>query len=281
VVPLGVLAGLGAAGCWGVGVFCSGLASRRASVLTTIIVGDLTGTLVALVLALLTSEGFPGPAGLAWAAFAGLFGLGGTVAFLSAIRVNPIGLITPVATLLSVAVPVLFDLASGERLSATEAAGMAAAVVAVVLVSLPAGAASLDRRTLALALVTGVTWGGFYIAMDMAAASGTQTWWPIAVYRGTATVAVVAVAIAVSRVRLVRREASPLMVGAGGIDVVGTALYMLSSARSSLGLAAVTSAMYPAIAALLARFFLKERLARVHVVGIAVAIAGIVLMAVP
>ena len=70
------------------------------------------------------------------------------------------------------------------------------------------------------------------------------------------------------------------MVGSGAIDVVGTALFLVSSAQSSLGVAAVTSAMYPAVAALLARGFLKERLARVHVLGIAVAIAGIVLMSI-
>ena len=140
----------------------------------------------------------PGPAGWGWAAAAGLIGLVGTFAFLRAIQANPIGLITPIATLVSVAVPVLFDVASGERLSATEAIGMVAAVAAVVMASLPAGASSIDRRTLVLAVVTGLGWGGFFIAMDLAAGSGASTWWPIVVYRGVATIAAVGVALAIS-----------------------------------------------------------------------------------
>ncbi len=279
--PLGVFSGLGAAACWGVSVFGSGLASRRASVLSTIVVADLTGTLVALGLAILTSESMLDTAGSAWAALAGLFGLVGTLAFLRALGANPIGLVTPIATLVSVAVPVLFDFASGERLSTAEAIGMVAAVAAVVMVSLPTGASSLDRGALALAVVTGLGWGGFFVTMDMASTSGAQTWWPIVVYRGVATIAAVGVALATSRLLAVRREASSLMVGSGAIDVAGTAMFLVSSAQSSLGVAAVTSSMYPAVAALLARGLLKERLARIHVVGICVAIAGIVLMAVP
>ena len=132
--------------------------------------------------------------------------------------------------------------------------------------------------TLALALVTGHVGGSR--RHGHGGRRGAQTWWPIVAYRGTATIAVVGVAVAVSRLARGAGEASPLMVGSGAIDVTGTALFLVASAQSSLGVAAVTSSMYPAVAALLARGLLKERLARVHVVGIAIAVAGIVLMSI-
>jgi drug/metabolite transporter (DMT)-like permease len=278
--PLGALSGLGAAACWGVAVFGGGLASRRASVLTTVIIGDITGTLLALAVAVLTSERLAGPIAWAWATAAGLSGLVGAFAFLRAISLNPIGLITPIGTMVGAGVPVVFSLAMGEQLSTTKGVGIVAALVAVVLVSLPTRERALGRRALAQAVVAGICWGGFYIGMNEAANSGASTWWPIVASRSASALAAIGVALVSSRL-VARREASLLMVGSGAMDVAGTAMFLFASSQSSLGIAAVTSSMYPAVTALLARAVLHEHLAQVHLAGIVLALVGIVLIALP
>jgi drug/metabolite transporter (DMT)-like permease len=281
VKPLGALSGFAAAGCWGVGVFAGGLASRRASVLATLIVADTTGALLALAVAVASAEDVPDIAGWAWAAAAGLCGLIGALAFLRAILVNPIGLITSTATMVSAGVPILFGIVTDDRPSALQWIGMLAVLAAAVLVALPAGSRTLDRGALVLALTAGLWWGVFYICMSQAAASGAYTWWPIAASRAAAGAAAIAVALVGSRLTQVRRQASPLMVGAGAIDVAGTSLFLLSSSQSSLSIAAVTSSMYPAVTVLLSRAVLREHLAGIQIVGIVLALAGITLMALP
>ena len=277
--PLGALSGLAAAGCWGVSAFASGLASRRTSLLATLIVADVTGSVLALAVAVASAEEVPDLAGWAWATAAGLCNLIGVFAFLRAILMNPFGLITPIATIVSAGVPILFGIVTGDRPSTSQWIGMLAALAAAVLVSLPAGGRALDRGALALALAAGLWWGAFYICMSEAAASGAYTWWPIVASRSAAGAAAMAVAlVGVGRTHTALR-ASPLMVGAGATDVAGTSLFLLSSSQSSLGIAAVTSSLYPAVTVLLSRAVLGEHLARVHVAGILLALVGIALMA--
>jgi len=223
----------------------------------------------------------PPPLGLAWAGAAGTAGVIGVVAFYRALAVGAMGLVAPLAALIGAGMPVVVGLAMGDQPTALDAVGIGVALLAVVLVSRPAEDQGLGRGGFALAVVSGLGFGGYFICMDQAAAAGVETWWPIVASRSVATVLAVAAALVLRRLGAVRREASPLMAGAGLADIGGNAFFLMANAQGSVGIAAVIASQYPAVTVLLARAMLGERLARIHVAGILLAFAGIVLIALP
>ena len=203
------------------------------------------------------------------------------LAFYRALAVGAMGLIAPLAALIGAGVPVLAGLLLGDRASTSDLAGIGVALLAVVLVSRPAQDQGLGRGGLGLAVVSGLGFGGYFVCMDQAAAAGAQTWWPIVASRSPATLLAVVAALAVGRLGEVRREPSWFMVGAGLGDVAGNAFFLMANAQGSLGIAAVIASQYPAVTVVLARLALGERLARIHLAGIVLAFAGIVLIAWP
>jgi hypothetical protein len=67
-------------------------------------------------------------------------------------------------------------------------------------------------------------------------------------------------------------------VGVGLFDMVGNACYVLATQAGRLDVAATLSSLYPVTTILLAVAFLGERVTRSHAVGIAAAVAAIVLI---
>jgi drug/metabolite transporter (DMT)-like permease len=63
------------------------------------------------------------------------------------------------------------------------------------------------------------------------------------------------------------------------LDMTANAIYLLAARRGLLALVAVLSSLYPAGTVVLARIVLRERLVRVQLAGLAMALAGIVLIA--
>ena len=232
-------------------------------------------------MALLMRETVPAPLGLAWAGAAGVSGVIGVVAFYRALAVGAMGLVAPLAALIGAGMPLIAGLLSGDQPTVTDMAGIGVALLAVVLVSRPAQDQGLGRGGLGLAVISGVGFGGYFLCMDQAASAGVETWWPIVASRSVAIILAVAAALALRRLGAVRREASRLMVGAGIADIGGNAFFLLANAQGSVGIAAVIASQYPAVTVVLARLVLGERLARIHVAGIALAFVGIVLIALP
>jgi drug/metabolite transporter (DMT)-like permease len=63
------------------------------------------------------------------------------------------------------------------------------------------------------------------------------------------------------------------------LDVSATGLYALATRHGLLSVVSVASSLYPLATVVLARFVLGERVRRVQEVGIATALAGVVLIA--
>jgi drug/metabolite transporter (DMT)-like permease len=81
-----------------------------------------------------------------------------------------------------------------------------------------------------------------------------------------------------TRVR-VRGGSRLLLVGTGAFDVTANALFVLASRIGLLSLVAVVSSLYPASTVVLARAVLHERVTRRQQLGLALAITGVVLIA--
>ena len=74
-----------------------------------------------------------------------------------------------------------------------------------------------------------------------------------------------------------------LLVGciAGLGDLGGNLFFVLASAEGELAVVIVLTSLYPVVTAILARIFLHERLGPLRVLGVALAITGVVLIGLP
>jgi hypothetical protein len=92
---------------WGAGDFSGGLATRRAQVLSVVVGAYTVGLCMLIVLALIWSEPFPTAIDLMWGGVAGLAGAVGLAAFYQGLSVGRMGVVAPIAAMLSAAIPVL------------------------------------------------------------------------------------------------------------------------------------------------------------------------------
>ena len=234
---------------------------------------------------LLTGEPVPPSGAIAWGFAAGVVTLVGASALYRVLADGRMSIGSPVVAVIGAGLPVVVALLFGERLPPSDLAGIVLGLTAVVLVSIPARSkpdrdpGQFDLRLLGLAIMAGAGLAGFYLLMDRAAALGAGPWWILTCARAT-TVGLLVVAFLVTRPgRPDTGGRWPLIVGVGLADLMGNAFFLLANAQGALSVAVVLSSLYPVTTIVLARVFLHERLRGGQLVGVAAALAGVVLIA--
>ena len=272
--------GLGAAICWGLADYLGGIRTRALTLPTVLLVSQLTGlSAIALVVAV---GGFEVPplGEVAPAVAAGLCQLAGIAALYRALSIGTMSVISPISASGAAALPVIVGLATGERPSAIQYLGMAAAFAGVALASrstAEAGGGS-DREALALSAVAALGFGGFFIGMD-AAVQDADPFWSLLAARAAAGAALVVVLLAM-RPRITASPPNlPALALIGLLDVGANTFFTLGTETGLLSIVAVMASLYPVMTVVLARALLGERLNSVQAVGVTVALAGVVLIA--
>lgn len=277
---MSVLLALVAAVAYGVSDFVGGLASRRVSALRVLVLSYPAGVLpMAAVLPLL--PGRLDGATLAWSAAAGLAGTAGVLLLYVSLAAGPMGVVAPLTAVAGAVVPAGVGIALGERPPPIAYAGVALALLAVVVVSRgPAGPGSGGRaapRTVGLASVAGVAFGLYFVLLS--AAPGTSGGWPLLVSRIVASLAVLGIVLAVRRPVRGGGRIWPFALVAGGLDALANLGYLLAVRQGMLALVPVVVALYPAATILLARLVLGERTGLVQRLGMVAAAGSVVLIA--
>src|SRR3954447_12128104 len=176
--------GLLSALSWGTGDFGGGLVSRFSSVFTAIVASEAVGLVGALVGAFAVGEPFPSANATGWAVLAGGAGVIGLGAFYYALSRGTMGVVAPLTAVIGAGLPVVVGVVTGDQVDAFRALGFVAALVAVVLISLPGGERTLDERRLVrvdvrqlpYVIVSGVGFGVFFIGISQATLSGGVFW---------------------------------------------------------------------------------------------------------
>ena len=275
---LGAASALLAAGAWGAADFGAGLATKRLPVMVVLLGSQLVGLTGALVAVAVLGESLPAPVDAAWAATAALFGAVGLAALFRALADGRMGIVAPVAGVLTAAIPVAIGIATAGAPGPVRAAGFGLALLAIVLVSL-VDDGTTGRGGLLLALVAGVCFGLYTACVGQVEAG---IFGPLLVSRATSSAVVVAIvaarrtpvrAIAAGEPRLVR-----LVLVVGIVDLMGNATFLVAAQTSGLALAAVLGSLYPVSTVILAAVVLREPIGRLHALGIATAALATILL---
>lgn len=293
-VFLGLLAGV----TYGAADFIGGLASRRSSTLSVVVISQLSGLVVLLALLPILPVATPTRSDLIWGVLSGLGGAAGITLLYRGLAIGRMSLVSPITAVVAAIVPLAAGLLGRERPSVLALIGVALALLAVVLVSTtdmpgePASNAapglvwlpgersgSSAVRTwwlqpgLIEAVLSGIGIGIFYVLI--ARTHHNAGLWPLACARSASMGILIALALISKRSLVPERSSVPAIMFAGIIDMFANALFLIAARLGMLSIVAVLASLYPASTVLLARTVLHEKLSRLQLVGVACALVAV------
>ncbi|MFD7427958.1 EamA family transporter [Streptomyces sp. NPDC059818] len=274
---------------WGLADFGGGLLTRRMPALTVVVVSQTAAAAVLAVIVTVTGAWSEASGRLWFAVAAGAVGPVAMLSFYKALALGPMGVVSPLGSL-GVAVPVGVGLIAGERPGLLRFAGVAVAVVGIVLAGGPQlRGAPVQRRAVLLTLVAAFGFGAVMSLIAHASTTVTGLFLALFVQRVT-NIAVGGTALYVSVRRGARalpeaggaavvRAALPALALVGLADVAANGTYSIAAQHGPVTVAAVLASLYPVVTALAARGFLGERLRGVQAAGAGLALVGTLLLA--
>jgi drug/metabolite transporter (DMT)-like permease len=266
---------------YGVSDFVGGIASRRVAALRVVIVSYPLAMVLLTGLAFVVGGHISQPA-VFWGVLCGLTQAFGVWWFYAALGAGPISVVSPLTAILVAGVPVGFGVVMGERPSAVALAGIAVALVAVVLVS--RGVTDEDTtehrfstKVAWLTVGSGLAFGLNFVVIDQAPHEAGL--WPLVFARVSASLLVVFIALAARQLRVPTGVPLWLALSAGVLDTIANVAMLLALQHSLLSLAGVLISLYPAGTVALALLVLKEKVTRWQVVGMVAALAAVAMIA--
>jgi drug/metabolite transporter (DMT)-like permease len=296
MLPLVVLVGMLSALVFGSADFLGGLASKRISPIRVTAVAGAVGLGVLLL-------AYPIVGGAwSWQAvvFGGLSGVSGALAIsllYACLAIGPMSILSPLTAVVSAIVPAAIGIfVRGDHFGLLGYIALGLALVAVVLVGFVRDSRAVHPtlRGILMAIGSGVFIGLFLVIIDLTPTNSGIV--PLIANRGTnaiimfATVGVMAL-LARRRDRAVPAGSTPaargggwrpgirLAIACGVVDAVANCGLLLGIRIGDLSVIAVLTALYPAGTIILAAVVLRERIAVVQYVGLALAIGAGALLA--
>ncbi len=284
------LLALAAAVLWGGGDFSGGMSVKRAggtmgAALRVILLSHAVSLAILLAIAWMRGDAFPHGAPLVWGMVAGVTAGIALACFYVALSRGAMGASAALSGLLAAAIPAAVSAWEEGSPGALRLVGFLVAGAAIWLIAAGPNpeATPADRGTVWMAVAGGVGFGVYFVALKFAGSAGVV--WPLATARmGSLTVCSLlvlgmSVGTTGSRVRLTR-----LVVGwallAVLLDTSGNLLFLMATRAGRLDVAAVLASLYPASTILLAAWTLHERPTRRQAMGMAVAVAAVVMITV-
>ncbi len=279
---MAALLGVFVAMSFGSADFLGGRASRTAPTLTVLLVGQVVAVVGALVIALVVGADVEGR-DLAYGAAAGVGNVVGLGLLYQGLATGRMSVVAPVTAVVAAIVPIAWGVLHDERPSALTWIGAALAVGAGALVAREpddGGGRGRTSRTVLLAVTAGVAFGASLVLF--AQTRDESGFWPVLTAR-TAAIVLVGLGVAVVALRGGLRwptgHARNLALGAGALDVTATVLLLVAVREGLTVVVAPVAALAPAFTVMWAWVVLREHVTRHQVIGLAVALVGLALIA--
>jgi len=284
------LLALAAAVLWGGGDFSGGMGAKFAggmmgSALRVIVLSHAASFSVLLLVAGVRGDAFPHGAALVWGVGAGVMGGLSLMCFYVALSRGAMGASAALSGLLAAAIPAVVSIVGEGSPGMLRMAGFVVAGAAIWLIAAGPNAEAKPAAagTVWLAVLAGVGFGIYFVALKMAGVAGVI--WPMATARmGSLSVCVlILVGMGLrgqrgeARARMTR-AAVGWALAAAVLDTSGNLLFIAATRAGRLDVAAVLASLYPASTILLAAWMLRERPTRRQGLGMAVAAAAVVMI---
>ncbi|MFU8946802.1 EamA family transporter [Mycetocola zhadangensis] len=286
--------GLVGALVYGAADFLGGLASQRISPVRVTALSAASG-LVGLLLVLLLGFGEWSADAVFWGALSGVSGALAISLLYACLAIGPMSILSPLTAVISAIVPMTWGLATGDELAPTGYLALGLALVAVVLVGFvpEKGAVRPSLTGILMAIGAGTMIGTFLILIDQTPEDSGIV--PLILNRSVNAAIMFTVVLVLWLIaRRSRGELTPghgntvagswrpglvLALACGVVDAAANVLLLVGIRIGDLTVMSVLTAMYPAGTILLAAVVLKERIAPVQWVGLALALIAAALLA--
>jgi drug/metabolite transporter (DMT)-like permease len=296
---MGILFGLTAAICWGLTDFVITQIARQLSVPQAFFYVQLVGTGLTGLL-LLANPALPAPTAGMWALVIGvsLFNLAGTLLLYRSFAFGTLSLVSPIASAFAV-VSALLALLAGERPALLALLGALLLIGGVTLVSRSQHEARDERRTTKVERVALFRPSSFVLqlppgvpeAIGVALCFGIAFWaldfvtpalgilWPVLMIRLVETVAAVLFLLR-RRIRPTRltRGMAALVLASAALDTLAFVAFNLGLGSAFTSIVTALASLFSAVTVLLAWAILRERLAPAQWAGVAIILAGVLLV---
>jgi drug/metabolite transporter (DMT)-like permease len=286
-----VALGLASAAIWGTSDFVGGIVARRLPSSAVVALSHSLSLALLVSLALMHASTWPDTRSAVYGALAGVACGTGVMVLYKALALGGMGLTAAVSGVLAAVLPVLWAFSTEGLPRVPQLAGILLAGVAIWMIARAPGSPS-SKQAILLGAAAGASFGCLFILLKLAGRGGVL--WPLAWSRlASATLAAVVTWIGTRRTggakMGAKMDARPkllwpgwavlgLIAIAGIFDASGNTFYTMATRLGRLDIAAVLSSLYPASTILLAAVLLKERTTRSQAVGMAMALAAVVLI---
>ncbi|MGI9666100.1 MAG: EamA family transporter [Acidimicrobiia bacterium] len=268
---------LASAMLYGVADFSGGLASRHFAPWRVVAWSQLIGSL--LLLPAIVIVGWTGvtTSDLVFGSIAGLAGVVGVYALYRALAEGTMSIVSPMTATLTAVIPLTIGLLQGESLTTPQWVGIAAALVAIVLVVATPQSGPVSKSVIGHTLLAAFAFATFFVVLGQ-----TSTDSGLVPLVGARLASLPIAFFAAWRLGVVAvprgRPAVPVAV-AGAFDMGANIAILLALQTGPLGLNTVIVSLYPAFTVIAAIAVIRERPRPVQVVGIVFALLAVALLA--
>ena len=282
---LTIALGFATALVYGFADFFGAIASKKIAPVVVTCIAGATGLLFLFALTPIFGA-TANPEAIGWGIYAGIWSAFAMTCLYASLAIGPISILSPLGAVVSAIVPAAVGFAQGDRFSWLGWVAIALILLAVVLVGFVPGqdVRLPSAKGLLLALGAGLGIGAVLICLDAAPQDSGLT--SVILLRAvSATLLGVYLIASMVRGRVkpgikVSRNFWFALIGAGILDSSANVFFLLASRSGTLTVVSVLTALYPLGTIILARVFLKEKIARVQTVGVLLALAASALLAI-
>ena len=265
---------------WGSADYHAGKLSKKFPAIAVLAISQAIGFIAGILLVLI-SHSWSAPAlgssgYLISGILAGLFGYIGLISLYSGLSTGRMGVVSPISSL-GALIPLAYAIFfKGDHLSTILSIAVAIALVGGFLASGPEFSQGLPLKPLLFALSAALFFGGALVCMAIGSQSSALM--TMTTMRATTLVIGIILFIRFRNFGGLGRSEVPLLIFIGVADFGANLLLGVATTKGLVSIAMVLGSLYPIVTALLAFFFLHERLHKVQYIGVALAVTGVAII---
>lgn len=257
---------------WGTADFLGGILSKKRNAVAVIGGSQPFGLIAITIVALLAGQFWFSREVVFYGVVAGLIGMVALMAYYQALATGQMGIVAPIGSL-GVLVPLTYGYLDGEQPTSIQNLGIAIAIIGVVLASGPEFRGDAAIKPVVLAFISALMFG--FTVLFMARGGELNPAGTVVMMRVAQVSVMVSVALLLRTFGGLKKQDIPILALTGSLDAVANVLFTTAAGLGLIAIVSVLGSLFPVATALLAWWFLKERLLPIQYLGILVTMAGV------